>query len=114
MADIVTKYMQGADGRTGHERLCGKQVHEGGLEFGKRVLWRKHRSKDTNVVLDARERRESGLVAGGIEPSIVLLSTTSFLKCVQCSVDHWQNDGVESLVEIFEQFRGGAWRHFFR
>ena len=28
VADIVTKYMQGADGRTGYERLFGKQVHE--------------------------------------------------------------------------------------
>ena len=37
MADIVTKYMQGADGRTSYERLFGKQVHEEGLEFGERV-----------------------------------------------------------------------------
>ena len=35
-------------------RLFGKHVHEEGLEFGERVLWRKHRSNDTNVVLDAR------------------------------------------------------------
>ena len=54
VADIVTKYTQGADGRTGYERLFGKQVHEEGLEFGERVLWRKHSSNDTNVVLDAR------------------------------------------------------------
>ena len=27
VADIVTKYMQGADGRAGCERLFGKQVH---------------------------------------------------------------------------------------
>ena len=54
MADIVTKYMQGADGRTSYERLFGKQVHEEGLEFGERVWWRRHRSNDMNVVLDAR------------------------------------------------------------
>ena len=38
VADLVTKYMQGADGRTGYERLFGKQVHEEGLEFGERVM----------------------------------------------------------------------------
>ena len=54
VADIVTKYMQGADGRTSYERLFGKQVHEEGLEFGERVWWRRHRSNDMNVVLDAR------------------------------------------------------------
>ena len=37
VVDIVTKYMQGADGRTSYERLFGKQVHEEGLEFGERV-----------------------------------------------------------------------------
>ena len=50
-ADIVNKYMQGADGRTGYERLFGKQVHEEGLEFGERC---KHRYDEMNVVLDAR------------------------------------------------------------
>ena len=54
VADIVTKCTQGAGGRAGYERLFGKQIHEEGLEFGERVLWRKHRSNDTNVVLDAR------------------------------------------------------------
>ena len=28
-------------------------MHEEGVEFGERVLWRKHHSNDTNVVLDA-------------------------------------------------------------
>ena len=54
MADTVTKYTQGADGRTSYERLFGKQVHEEGLEFGERVWYRKHCSNDTNVVYDAR------------------------------------------------------------
>ena len=31
---VATKYLQGADGRTGYGRLFGKQVHEEGLEFG--------------------------------------------------------------------------------
>ena len=30
-----------------------EQVHEEGLEFGERVWWRRHRSNDMNVVLDA-------------------------------------------------------------
>ena len=54
VADIVTKYLQGADGHTDHERLFGKLMYGEGLELGKRVLWRKHRSNDMNVVLDAR------------------------------------------------------------
>ncbi len=38
VADVVTKYLQGADGRTAYERLFGKKAHEEGLEFGERVL----------------------------------------------------------------------------
>ena len=34
--------------------LFGKQVLGAGLEFGEGVLRRKHRSHDTNMVLDAR------------------------------------------------------------
>ena len=67
VADIVTKYLQGADVRTGYERLFGTQVHEEGLEFGERVLWRKHRSDDRNVVLGC------GLVACGVQTITVLL-----------------------------------------
>ena len=71
VADIVTKYMQGTDDCTGYERLIGKQVYEEGLEFGDRTLWRKHRSNDTNVVLDVQ--RECGLVTFGVQPIVVLL-----------------------------------------
>ena len=53
VADIVSKYLQGADGRTGCEKLFGKQVREEGLGVGERVLWRKHDSDDMNVVLGA-------------------------------------------------------------
>ena len=34
--------------------MFGKQVHEECLEFGERVLWRKYRAKDMNVVWGAR------------------------------------------------------------
>jgi hypothetical protein len=53
-SDVITKYLQGADGRTAYERLYGKKVHEEALEFGERVQWRKRRAQDTNVILDAR------------------------------------------------------------
>ena len=53
LADLLTKYMQGADGRPGYQRLFGKQVHEEGLEFGERVMYKLRPTKDMNVVLDA-------------------------------------------------------------
>jgi hypothetical protein len=53
-SDVVSKYLQGADGRTAYERLYGKKVHEEALEFGEKVQWRKRRAQDSNVVLDAR------------------------------------------------------------
>ena len=59
-ADVVTKYLQGSDGRTGFERLFGKQVHEEGLEFGERVLWKKRKENDYNVVIDSRWAPASG------------------------------------------------------
>ena len=34
------------------------------------------------------------MVAVGVQPIIVLLSTTRFLKCVLCNADHWSNDGA--------------------
>ena len=57
-------------------------------------------------------RREYGLVVVGAQPIIVLLSTTRFLKSVQYNADHWQSDGVETLLETFEQSRGRTRRHF--
>ena len=54
VADVATKYLRGADGRTAYERLFGKQVHEEGLEFGERILRREHTSKDMNVLLEAQ------------------------------------------------------------
>ena len=34
--------------------MFGKQVHEEGLEFGEKVMYRLKRTQDANVVLDAR------------------------------------------------------------
>jgi hypothetical protein len=50
VADVVTKYPQGVDGRTGYERLFGKRVHEECLEFGEKIFWCKRRTDDMNVV----------------------------------------------------------------
>ena len=54
VADVSTKYLRGIDGRTAYEKLFGKQVHEEGLEFGEKVLWRQRANKDMNVLLEAR------------------------------------------------------------
>ena len=54
VADILTKYMQGNDGKTGYERLFGKEIREEGLEFGEQIWWRKPRKQETNVILDPR------------------------------------------------------------
>ena len=54
VSDVITKYLQSSDGKTGYQRLFGKQVHEEGLEFGERVMYRLKRTQDMGVVLDAR------------------------------------------------------------
>ena len=64
------------------------------------------------VVLDARWARECGLVVVGAQSIIVSLSTMRFFKSVQYNADHWQSDGVENLLETFEQSRGRTRRHF--
>ena len=43
-------------GRTGCDRLFGKQIHAEVLEFGERVLWRRRSTPDMNLVLHARWR----------------------------------------------------------
>ena len=40
VSDVITKYLQSADGRTAYERLYGKPVREEGLEFGEQLFWR--------------------------------------------------------------------------
>ena len=36
VSDIITKYLQGSDGKSAYQRLFGKSVQEEGLEFGER------------------------------------------------------------------------------
>ena len=52
--DVITKYLRRTDGRTAYERLFGKRVHEEGLEFGERLLWRRRATPNMNFVLEAR------------------------------------------------------------
>jgi hypothetical protein len=54
VADVISKYMVGVDGKTAYERLYGRPVREEALEFGETLHWRHRPSKDMNVVLDAR------------------------------------------------------------
>ena len=49
----MTKYFQGSDGRACFESLFGKPVREESLEFGARVLWRRRRGPDYNVLDEA-------------------------------------------------------------
>ena len=54
VSDVITKYLQSADGRTAYERLYGKPVREEGLEFGEQLYWRRQKRTDMNVVLEQR------------------------------------------------------------
>jgi hypothetical protein len=54
VSDVITKYLQSSDGKTAYRRLFGKHVHEEGLEFGEKILFRLKRTQDSNVVLDPR------------------------------------------------------------
>ncbi len=54
VADIISKYMVGVDGKTAYERLFGRPVREEALEFGETVHWRHRPACDMNVVLDVR------------------------------------------------------------
>ena len=54
VTDLITKYLQGADGKTAYQRLLGTEVHEEALEFGERVMYKTRRTNEYNVVIDAR------------------------------------------------------------
>ena len=102
VADIVTKYTQGADGRTGYERLFGKQVHEEGLEFGERVLWRKHRSNDTNVVVDARSVAWSSL--GATHHRVAVNDEVLEVRAVQRRplTERWCRESLGNIRGLFQ------------
>ena len=92
--DVVTKYLQGSDGRTGFERLFGKQVHEEGLEYGERLLYKKRKENDYNVVVDSRWA--PGLWLGrkwGASPTSLPRPVGSW-RCGRCSAGQLPRGGV--------------------
>ena len=52
VGDCITKSLVAADGKTGYERLYGKESRDEGLEFGECLLWRSPHVQ--GVVLDER------------------------------------------------------------
>ena len=101
VGDILTKYLQGADGQTAYERLFGKKIREEHLEFGEVVLWRKPRGQDYNVIAEARW--ESGVWVGrkwGTPHRLVSLGN----RVVECRaiqrvplVDRWKSELVDAV-----------------
>jgi hypothetical protein len=102
VGDIVTKYMQGSDGKTAYQRLFGKQVHEEGLEFGERVMVKGRRSNEINVVLEARWR--PGIWLGRTWGSISHRVATSATEVVEARAVHrvpkterWDRDALNNI-----------------
>ena len=101
VGDILTKYLQGADGKTAYERLFGKKIREEHLEFGEVVLWRKPRGQDYNVIAEARW--ESGVWVGrkwGTPHHLVSLGN----RVVECRAiqrvplaDRWKSELVDAV-----------------
>jgi len=54
VADVITKHLQGKDGRTAYERLLGRPCREEGLEFGEKVWYRRRKDQITRTGLEAR------------------------------------------------------------
>ena len=59
IGDTLTKHLVAADGKTGYERLFGKESRDEGLEFAEQVLWRTPQVQ--GVVLDGRWREGTWL-----------------------------------------------------
>lgn len=101
-ADVITKYLQSSDGKTGYQRLFGKQVHKEGLEFGEKVMYMLRRSQETNVVLDARWK--TGYWLGRTWGSISNRIATSERTVIEARAVHrvpkperWDLDGLNKL-----------------
>ena len=102
VSDIITKYLQSSDGKTGYQRLFGKSVHEEGLEFGEKVMYRLKRSQETNVVLDPRWK--PGYWLGRTWGSISHRIAPSARTVVECRAVHrvpleerWDREGLNGL-----------------
>jgi hypothetical protein len=102
VSDVITKYLQSSDGKTGYQRLFGKQVHEEGIEFGEKIMYRLKRSQETNVVLDPRWR--TGYWLGRTWGSISHRIATSSKTVVESRAVHrvpkqerWDREGLNGV-----------------
>jgi hypothetical protein len=102
VSDIITKYLQSSDGKTGYQRLFGKQVHEEGLEFGEKIMYRLKRTQETNVVLDPRWK--TGYWLGRTWGSISHRIATSATTVVESRAVHrvplqerWDREGLNGM-----------------
>ena len=66
VADVITKYLQGKDGKSGYERLMGKPCREEGLEFGERVWFKKKKRRSRGETLTGGGWKEFGLGGDGV------------------------------------------------
>ena len=110
VADVATKYLRGIDGRTAYERLFGKQIHEEGLEFGEKVLWKQRANKDMNVLLEARWTEASGWAATGAHHTIELVTASLYGKPGPCNAARKPNGGAQSPLARFEPRHGATRR----
>ncbi len=102
VADVISKYMVGVDGKTAYERLFGRPVREEGLEFGESLHWRHRPTKDMNVVLDTRWSSGVwlGRKWGGIVHQVFANGKVHEIRGVQrqpCDL-RWQRASLEVLA----------------
>jgi hypothetical protein len=101
VADVVSKYMVGVDGKTAYERLFGRPVREEGLEFGETLHWRHRPSKDMNVVLDARWSTGVwlGRTWGGVVHQIFANGAVHTIRGVQRQPRdlRWRKEALEAV-----------------
>jgi hypothetical protein len=102
VADIVSKYMVGVDGKTAYERLFGRPVREEALEFGETVHWKHRPSKDMNVVLDARWSSGTwlGRTWGGVVHQVFANGAVHTVRGVQRQpLDlRWRKEALEAVA----------------
>jgi hypothetical protein len=102
VADVISKYMVGVDGKTAYERLYGRPVREEGLEFGETLHWRHRPTKDMNVVLDMRWSSGVwlGRKWGGIVHQVYANGKVHEIRGVQRQPRElrWQRESLEVLA----------------
>ena len=104
-ADICSKYLTGADGKSAYMRLYGKRTNEAELEFGEQIMWRPQPSKDMNVVIDGRWR--PGIWLGRNWGSSINRVGVDAREVVEARAVHrvsleerWSIDNVQHLISV--------------